>query len=257
MIHCELHDSFAVVTMSGKDETNALGASEARQLEKVFSELKLNEATRTVVLTGAGDHAFSIGVDYAEMAPLTSEKAGELAREWQALTSLIGNPGKPVIAAVNGLAFGAGCDLALACTWRIAASNAEFAYREVPRLSAPDFGCAARLSQLIGKSRALEMILTGDAIDAEEALRIGLINHIARDREELMGVCGKLAVSIGRNAPLAVKYALEAVNYGMEVSLDEGLALESAYFGLCFATEDTREGTRAFLEKRPPVFEGK
>ena len=257
MNYCELHDSFAVVTMSGEDENNTLGASEARELTRVFSELKLNAAMRTVILTGAGDHAFSTGADLAEMETLTPERARELARERQALTSLIGNPGKPVIAAVNGLAFGAGCDLALACTWRIAASNAEFAYPKVPRGATPDFGCAARLPRLIGKSRALEMILTGDAIGAEEALRIGLINHIARDREELMVVCGKLAVGIGRNAPLAVKYVLEAVNHGMALSLDEGLALESAYFGLCFATEDAREGTRAFLEKRPPVFEGK
>lgn len=257
MIHCELHDSFAIVTISGKDENNTLDTSVARELTRVFSELKLNAAARAVILTGAGDYAFSLGADLAEMALLTPEQARELAREWQALTSLIENLGKPVIAAVNGLAFGVGCDLALACTWRIAASNAKFAYLEVAYGILAGFGGAARLPRLIGKSRALEMILTGTAISCEEALRIGLISRIARDAEELMVICEELAINIGHNAPLAVTYVLEAVNHGMEVSLDEGLALESAYFGLCFATEDAREGIGAFLEKRPPAFKGR
>lgn len=260
MIHCEPHDSFAVVTISGKDENNTLDISAARELTRIFSELKSNAAARAVILTGAGDQAFSTGTtgeDVVEMSTLTPEQARELAREWQALTSLIGDLGKPVIAAVNGVAFGAGCDLALACTWRIASSNAKFAYVEAPCGILSGFDGMARLPRLIGKSRALEMILTGDMIGAEEALRIGLINRIARDAEELMIICEGLAVNIGRNAPLAVKYALEAVNHGMEISLDEGLLLESTYFGLCFATEDAREGSFAFLEKRPPVFKGK
>jgi len=257
MIHCEFHDSFAVVTINGKDENNTLDAPVARELTRVFSELKWNAAARAVILTGAGDYAFSKGADLAEMALLTPEQSRELARAWQALTSLIENLGKPVIAAVNGLAFGVGCDLALACTWRIAVSNAKFAYPEAAYGISAGFGGGARLTRLIGKSCALEMLLTGDAISGEEALRIGLIGRIAVDAAELMNICEELAINIGCNAPLAVKYVLEAVSHGMEVSLNEGLALESAYFGLCFATEDVREGIRAFLEKRPPAFKGR
>ncbi|MGE0131717.1 MAG: enoyl-CoA hydratase/isomerase family protein [Blastocatellales bacterium] len=256
-INCELHDSFAVVTIRGKDENNALDSSAVRELTRVFSELKSNLVARSVILAGADDHAFSTGVDIEEISTLMPEQARVFARAGQSLTSLIENLGKPVIAAMNGLAFGAGCDLALACTWRIADSSAKFAYPEVSYGVLPEFGGASRLPRLIGKSRALEMILTGDQIGADEALRIGLVNRVARSRDELMAVCEELAISIGHNAPLAIRYALEAVNHATEVSIDDGLRLESSLFGLCFATEDVREGTSAFLEKRPPVFRGK
>ncbi len=257
MIYCELRDSFAIVTIGGDDENNALDALATRELTLVFSELKSNEAARAVILTGAGDAAFSTGVEIAEMSALTPEQAREFPRAGHQLTSLIENLGKPVIAAVNGLALGAGCDLALACAWRIAASNAKFGYPGAAHGVLPGPGVASRLPRLIGKARALEMILTAEMIDADEAMRAGLIHRVARDRDELMALCEDLAMKIGRNAPLAIKYALEAVNRGMEVSLDNGLALESALFGLCFATEDAREGARAFLEKRAPVFGGK
>lgn len=257
MINCELRDSFAIVTISGNDENNVLDTFAMREMARVFSELKSNEAARTVILTGAGEAAFSAGAEIAEISALTPEQAREFARAGRQLTSLIETLGKPVIAAVNGLALGAGCDLTLACAWRIAASNAKFGYPESAHVVSPGFGAASRLPRLIGKARALEMILTGEMIDAEEAMRTGLIHRLAQDRDELMALCENLAMKIGRNAPLAIKYALEAVNRGMEISLDEGLALESALFGLCFATEDAREGARAFLEKRAPVFKGK
>lgn len=256
MINCELRDSFAVVTITGKDENNTLDATAARELTRVFSDLRTNEAARSVILTGAGDQAFSTGVDAAEVSTFTPDRTREFSRAWQTLTSLIENPGKPVIAAINGMAFGAGCDLALACAWRIAASNAQFAYPEVTQGILPG-SVAARLSRLIGKSRALEMILTGDQIGAGESLRIGLVNRVTRSRDELMAVCEELAIRIGRNAPLAIRYALEAIVHATESPLDSGLRLESALFGLCFATEDAREGARAFLEKRPPGFTGK
>lgn len=256
MINCELRDSFAVVTIRGKDENNTLDATAARELTQVFSALRSNEAARSVILTGAGDQAFSTGLDAMEMSTPTPERARELSRAWHTLTSLIANPGKPVIAAINGLAFGAGCDLALACAWRIAVSNAQFAYPEVARGILPGSVAATRLSRLIGKSRALEMILTGDQIDSGESLRIGLINRVTRSRDELMAVCEELAIRIGRNAPLVIRYALEAIVHATESPLDSGLRLESALFGLCFATEDAREGARAFLEKRLPGFNG-
>jgi enoyl-CoA hydratase len=257
MIHCELRDSLAVVTISGGDENNALDALATRELTQAFSKLKSNESARVVILTGAGETAFSTGVEITEMYALTPEEVMEFARLVGQLTWLIENLGKPVIAAINGLAFGAGFDLALACTWRIAAPNAKFAYPEVAHGLAPSFGSTSRLPRLIGKARALEMILTGETIDAEKAARAGLVQRVAQDRKEMMTLCEDLAIRISHNAPLAIKYALEAVNRGMGVSLDQGLALESALFGLCFATEDAREGTRAFLEKRAPVFSGK
>jgi enoyl-CoA hydratase len=256
MIHCERQASSAVVTLRGEDENNLLSLSATRDLTRIFTSLKSDPCIRAIILTGSGDRAFSIGVDLAAVAPLTPERAIALAREWQSLLSLIGDLGKPVIAAVNGAAFGAGCDLALACAWRVASANAEFAYPNPAESSALGFGDVVRLSRMIGQSRALEMILTGKAISGEDALRIGLATRVVRNAEDLRRVCDELVGQISRNAPLAVKYALEAVNHRMDRSLDDGLLLESALFGLCFATADAREGTSSFLEKRPPDFKG-
>ncbi len=257
MILCGRRGSFAVVTINREAEENALDLAALRELTQGFSELKSDDGVRAVILTGAGDQSFSTGAEVEAMSALAPDQANEFARAWQALAILIEDLGKPVIAAVNGSAYGGGCDLALACTFRVAAANAKFGYPEVSLGVSPGFGVTTGLPRLIGKARALEMILIGEAIDAEEALRIGLINRVAQDRNELTAVCEELAMKIGRNAPLAIKYALEAVNHGSEVSLDEGLRLESALFGLCFATEDVREGSRAFLEKRQPVFKGR
>jgi len=253
-ILCELRDPFAVVTINREARSNALDFVTLRELTPAFSELGSNTSVRTVILTGAGDQAFSEGVDVEAMGALTAEQARDFAFTGQNLASMIEDLGKPVIAAINGSTYGAGCGLASACTWRIAVATAKFGF---PEISRGFFSGASRLGRIIGKSRALEMILTGELIDAEEALRIGLVNRVAQDRKELMAVCEELAMRISRNAPLAIKYALEAVNRGTEIPLNDGLRLESALFGLCFATEDAREGTRAFLEKRQPVFKGK
>ncbi|MCI0524614.1 MAG: enoyl-CoA hydratase-related protein [Acidobacteria bacterium] len=253
-ILCELRDPFAVVAINREARNNAFDFVTLRELARVFSELRSNTSVRAVILTGAGDQTFSEGADVEEMSALTAEQAKDFALAEQNLASMIEDLGKPVIAAINGAAYGVGCELASACTWRIAVATAKFGF---PEISRGFFGGASRLRCIIGGSRALEMILTGELIDAEEALRIGLVNRLARDRKELMAVCEDLAIRISRNAPLAVKYALEAVNRGARLPLDDGWRLESALFGLCLATEDAREGTRAFLEKRQPVFKGK
>lgn len=256
-ICCERRDEAAVlVTINRESEVNALNRVALSELARVFTALRSDVETRVVILTGDGEDVFSVAVENSEMSAFAPEQAGEFARARQSLTALIENLGKPVIAAINGSAYGAGCELALACVLRIAVAGAKFGYPEISLWGPTAFG-VSRLSRLIGKSRALEMILTGETIGAEEAKRIGLINRVARDQEELMTLCDELAMKINRNAPLAVKYALEAINHSTESSLDSGLRLESALFGLCFATEDAREGARAFLEKRAPVFRGK
>jgi enoyl-CoA hydratase len=253
-ILCELRDPLAVVTINRETRGNTLDFVTLRELTQTFSELRTNASVRAVILTGAGDQAFSEGADVEEASAFSAEQARDFVRAAQNLASVIEDLGKPVIAAINGSAYGAGCELASACAWRIAVASAKFGFPEITR---GFFGGASRLRRIIGASRALELILTGEPIDAEEALRIGLVNRLAQDRKELVAMCEELAARVSRNAPLAVKCALEAVNRGAGSSLEDGLLLESALFGLCFATEDAREGTRAFLEKRQPVFKGK
>jgi enoyl-CoA hydratase len=241
-----------LITLNRASEQNALNAAMVASLSRVFTELKDDVDVRVVIVTGAG-HVFSVGAEVEQMRSLTPEQARSFARGRQGLFDLIENLGKPVIAAVNGPASGSGCELALACVWRIASPQATFAQPELM----PGLAGAMRLPRIIGKARALEMLLTGKPIGAEEAMRIGLVNRVVDEPEALLPACEELARQISRNAPLAIKYALEAVNSGSEASFAEGLRLESTLFGLCFATEDAQEGTRAFLEKRPPVFKGR
>jgi enoyl-CoA hydratase len=254
---CERRDSLALVIINRENELNTLDLTTIRELARIFTELQNDPDVRVIILTGAGERAFSVGADLDAMSAVTSEQAKEYAREGQALTVLIEDLGKPVIGAINGLAAGGGFELAMACTWRIATANSSFSQPEARLGLMPGFGGTTRLPKLIGKSRALEMILTGEPLTAQEAMLIGLVNLVVPDDSELMTICLKLALRISRNAPLAIKYAIEAVNHGAEVTMAEGLRLESALFGLCLTTEDVKEGTRAFLEKRHPVFKGR
>jgi enoyl-CoA hydratase/carnithine racemase len=255
-VRCERETRYALVAIDRRERENALNQVLIEQLLRVFAELRDDPDVRAVILTGAGDGPFSVGADHAELAGYSPEQAALYARSAGELAALIEGLGKPVIAAINGLASGGGCELALLCTWRIASAGAQFAIPDVRCGLIPGWGGCTRLPRVIGKSRAIEMILTGDPIGAEEAFRIGLVDRVVRDGEELIRSCVEIARRVGRNAPLAVKYALEAVNRGAEGSLNEGLQLESALFGLCFATGDFREGVRAFLEKREPEFKG-
>lgn len=238
--------SFKVVTLP---ETLDCGAID--DLTRRFEALRQDAVVRSVILTGAGDH-FSIGL---EPHAVSSNEAIEHSRRGQALTATIEGLEKPVIAAINGKAVDGGLEIALACTWRICSDQAEFGFS--PTGIIPGFGGTLRLSRTIGKARAHELLLTGRRINSAEALAMGLVNQTLPDRSQLMIAAEEIAHQIGRNAPLAIKYALQAINYGSEMPLEDGLKLESALFGLCFATLDVREGTMAFLEKRSADFKGK
>jgi enoyl-CoA hydratase/carnithine racemase len=209
-----------------------------------------------VIFTGAGDKAFIAGADIGELAQVTAFEAEQSSRFGQDVLDLIENLGKPVIAAVNGFALGGGCETAMACTIRIAVETAKFGQPEVKLGLLPGGGGTQRMPRLIGKGRALQLILSGETISAQEAYRIGLVNEIV-PAVSLIQRAEVILKQIAANAPIAVKFALEATNKGMETSQSEGLLLEASYFGLCAATEDKKEGTSAFLEKRAPQFHGR
>ncbi len=252
----EVADSVATVTITREDKLNALDAETITELLRAFLLAKADKAVRVVILTGAGRKAFVAGADIAAMAGLSPEAARRFAERGQQLTVLVETLGKPVIAAVNGFALGGGCELALACHIRIASESAKFGQPEVKLGLLPGFGGSQRLPRLVGKGRALELLLTGGMIPADEALRIGLANRVVPD-DEVMPTARQIAAEIAANAPLAIEYCLAAVASGMEMPIEEALRMEAALFGLCFASDDMREGTTAFLEKRKANFRGK
>jgi enoyl-CoA hydratase len=245
----------ATVTVAREEKLNALSSAVVGELLRAFLAAKADPAVRAVVLTGAGGKAFVAGADIAEMSALPPDDARRFAERGQQLTLLVERLGKPVIAAVNGFALGGGCELALACHIRLASEDAKFGQPEVKLGLVPGFGGSQRLPRLVGKGRALELLLAGGTVGAEEALRIGLVNRVV-PAAELAGAAAELAARIAANGPLAIEYCLAAVTSGAEMPLEEALRMEAALFGLCFASEDMREGTRAFLEKRKPQFTG-
>ena len=249
-------EQIATVTVNRPKVLNALNARTIEELDACFRGLEQDFGVRAVILTGAGDKAFVAGADINELAAYSPQQAQECALRGQAVLRRIENLGKPTIAAINGFALGGGCELALACSLRIASQTARLGQPEVKLGIIPGYGGSQRLPRLIGKGMALEMILSGEPLSAEEALRWGLVNHVVAP-EQLLPAARELARKIIAHAPLAVRYCLEAVQQGMEEPLEQGLFLESTLFGMAFATEDMREGTRAFLEKRPPRFAGR
>jgi enoyl-CoA hydratase len=254
-LRLETKDRLVIVTIARPAVLNALDALTMRELGDLFLSISRQEELRAIILTGAGEKAFVAGADITELASLGPAQAAALSARGQALFSLIESCGKPVIAAVNGFALGAGCELAMACTLRIASETARFGQPEAKLGLIPGYGGTQRLARLVGKGRALELILSGEMIDAAEALRIGLVNHTVPP-PELLPRAESLAAMIAANAPLAIRYAMQAVHQGLEMPLAEAMAHEAALFGLVCATEDKNEGTRAFLEKRPPQFKG-
>jgi enoyl-CoA hydratase/carnithine racemase len=244
------------VTLNRPKVMNALNKATINELEGVFEDARNDSVVRAVILTGAGEKAFAAGADIAEIANNTAVEAEEATRRGQALTDLIENLGKPVLAAVNGFALGGGCELAMACTIRIAAESAKFGQPEVKLGVMPGYGGTQRMPRLIGRSRALKLILSGEVIDAAEAYRIGLVDELVPDAH-LIERGETVLKKIIANAPLSVKYSLEAVNKGMETSVAEGLLLEASLFAVCASTDDKKEGTSAFIEKRSPNFRGK
>jgi len=252
----EKKGAIAYVTLNRPKVLNALNGKTWEDLRAAFEDARDDAEVRGVILTGAGDKAFIAGADINELAQLTAVGGEESSSFGQAVLNLVENLGKPVIAAINGFALGGGCETAMACTIRIAVESAKFGQPEVKLGVLPGAGGTQRLPRLVGKGRALQLILTGEMITAQEAYRIGLVNEIV-PAANLASRAEAILKQIFANAPVAIKHSLVAVNKGMETSQDEGLALEASFFGLCAGTEDKKEGTSAFLEKRAPMFQGR
>jgi enoyl-CoA hydratase len=252
-VRVERAGAVAQVTIDRPDKLNALNAETLEELENVLGELAADEAVRALIVTGAGEKAFVAGADIAELARQTPLTGKATSRRGQTLFRALELYPKPVVAAVNGFALGGGCELALACHVRLAADNASFGLPEVGLGIIPGYGGTQRLARLVGRGRAIEMTLTGQRIGAEEAWRIGLVNRVV-PRAALLDEARKLVDAMLKNGPVAVRAALEAIQHGLEMSLDDGMVLEANIFGVVSATEDMREGLAAFLEKRPPVF---
>jgi enoyl-CoA hydratase len=252
----EKKEQIAYVTINRPDKLNALNQAVMGELRDVFTQIKDDPEVRVAILTGAGEKAFVAGADINELNKNNPVEAKAYTHKGQAVLDLIENLGKPVIACLNGYTLGGGCELALACSFRLASENAKLGQPEVKLGITPGYGGSQRLPRLVGKGLALQILLTGEQITAQEAHRIGLVNEVV-PLTDLVPRAEAIAKKIIANAPLAVQYTLEAVNKGMEMPLAEGLFLEATLFSVACASEDKREGTSAFLEKRAAVFKGK
>jgi enoyl-CoA hydratase len=250
------HDGIAIITVNRPDRLNALDAETIRSLGAVVRELRDDSGVRAVIVTGAGEKAFVAGADIAELARMGPIDGVHVSRAGQDVFRTVERLPKPVIAAVNGFALGGGLELAMACHIRIASTRAKFGLPEVKLGIIPGYGGTARLPRLVGRGRALELILTGEMIDAAEAFRIGLVNRV-EEPAALMDAALDMARKIAANGPIALALAIEAVDRGMTTTIDDAQTLESRLFGLLAATEDMREGMQAFIEKRKAGFRGR
>jgi enoyl-CoA hydratase len=251
----ELTDGIARITVNRPDKLNALNAIVIAELGDAVTRIETDSAVRGAILTGAGAKAFVAGADIAELTEQGAAGGRARALVGQLVFRRLERCGKPVIAAVNGFALGGGCELAMACHLRVASEQARFGQPEVKLGIAPGYGGTVRLPRLVGKGRALELLLTGEMIDAQEALRIGLVNRVV-PADRLLAEAEAMLRTILTNGPLAVRACLEAVDNGLDMTVDQALLLEASYFGLLSATEDMREGTEAFIAKRKPSFKG-
>jgi len=249
-------DGVGWITVNRPDKLNALNVETVQELKAAFEEFHNDAEVKAVVLTGAGEKAFVAGADISEFIHLDFEKGRHYARQGQELTKFIENFRRPVIAAINGYALGGGTEFALACHIRLASDNAKLGQPEVKLGLIPGFGGTQRLSRLVGKGKALELILSGKVIDAKEAYEIGLVNKVV-PAKDLLAEAEAMAKEIIKNAPLALEYAIEAINRGLDKTLEAGLELEAEIFGRACSTDDSLEGAKAFLEKRKPNFQGR
>jgi enoyl-CoA hydratase len=252
----ETRDGVAIVTINRPDKLNALNDRTVEELDAAFTTIGADPQVRGAILTGAGEKAFVAGADIAELATQSPVDGKERSIRGQKVLDRIENLGKPVVAAVNGFALGGGCELALACHVRVASENARLGTPEVKLGIMCGYAGTQRLPRLVGKGRALEMLLTGEMVGAQDALRIGLVNRVVA-KESLLAEAETLLRQMLANGPVSLRFTLEAVNAGLEMPLDEAQYLEATLFGLICTTEDMKEGTKAFLEKRPPKFQGK
>jgi len=255
LLTLEVSDRIATLTVNRPDKLNALNDATVGELSQAIDEVRSRADIGGLIVTGAG-RAFVAGADISELASQTPTIAKARAQRGQNVFRRFETSPKPIIAAVNGFALGGGCELALACHIRIASDKAKFGQPEVKLGTCPGYGGTQRLSRLVGKGRAIQLITTAEMIDANEAYRIGLVNKVVGS-DELMPAATEMMKLILANGPLAVALCIEAVDRGLEMSLEEGLVLEANHFGLLAATEDMTEGMKAFLEKRTPVFGGK
>jgi enoyl-CoA hydratase len=255
-LELEKRDGIAVVTINRPDKLNALNSRTVDELEAAFKSLGSDPEVAGVILTGAGDKAFVAGADIAELASQAPIEGKTFASRGQRVFDRIEGLGKPVIAAVNGFALGGGCELAMACHLRVAAEGAKLGTPEVKLGIICGYGGTQRLPRIVGKGRALEILMTGEMIDAQEAYRIGLVNHVF-PKETLLEEAEALLRKMVANGPLSLRLVLDAVGSGLDMAQSDGQELEAALFGLICASEDMREGTKAFLEKRPPKFKGR
>ena len=238
----EKKNAIGYVTVNRPKALNALNMATMDELRAAFTDIQSDSTVRTAILTGAGEKAFIAGADINELAQQDAMTGKAFAHRGQSVLDLIENLGKPVIACINGFALGGGCEIALACTMRLASENAKLGQPEVKLGIIPGYGGSQRLPRLVGKGMAMQLVLTGEMISAQEALRIGLVNEVIA-AGDLIARAEVIAGKIAANAPLAVQYAMEAVNQGMEMTLDEGLFLEATLFGVCCSTADKKEGT--------------
>src|SRR5580658_8940281 len=252
----EKKDGIGFITFNRPKVLNALDRKTIEELHHVLTDARDDASVRVLILTGSGEKAFVAGADINELAQQTPVNGKEFSLFGQAVFHMLETMGKPSICAINGFALGGGCELALCCSIRLAGKTAKLGQPEVKLGILPGYGGSQRMARLCGKGAAQELCLTGEMITAEEAQRIGLVNHVY-EPAELLPAAEAMAKKIIEKAPLAVKYCMEAIERGVEMPLAEGLFLEASLFGLCCATEDMREGTKAFLEKRPAQFQGK
>ncbi|HST10135.1 MAG TPA: enoyl-CoA hydratase-related protein [Terriglobales bacterium] len=252
----EKKNAIAYVTVNRPKVLNALNMATMEELRAAFTDIRDDAAIRVAILTGSGEKAFIAGADIGELSKHDAVSGKEYTHRGQSVLDLIESLGKPVIACINGFALGGGCEIAMACTMRLASSNAKLGQPEVKLGIIPGYGGTQRLPRLVGRGIAMQLVLTGEMISAEEAHRIGLVNEVTAPGD-LIARAEAIAQKIIANAPLAIQYAMEAVNHGLDLPLTEGLYLEATLFGVCCATEDKKEGTTAFLEKRMAAFKGK
>lgn len=252
----EKKNSIATVTINRPTKLNALNKQTIEEFHAVMSALEKDSEILAIIVTGSGEKAFIAGADISEFADFTNEEGMQMARRGhEMLADMIQNFEKPVIAAVNGFALGGGLELAMACHFRIASDNAKMGLPEVTLGIIPGYGGTQRLAQLVGRGRAMEMIMTAAMVNAEEAKSYGLVNHVV-PQSELLPFCNEIAQKIIRNSPMAIRQAIKAINANFEDGVN-GYETEIKAFGKCFGTEDFKEGTTAFLEKRKPEFTGK
>ena len=251
----ERDGAVAILTINRPTVLNALNTQTVDELRRAMLELKADATARAIIVTGAGPKSFVAGADINELAVLSPTAGREHALTGQHVFDVIENLGKPVIAAINGFALGGGCELAMACTLRIAADSARLGQPEIALGLIPGYAGTQRLPRLVGTGRAMEMLLTGAHVGADEALRIGLVHRVV-PAADLMTEARKLATQLAANAPVAMRYIINAVHKGVEMPFAEACQYEATLFGLVASTDDMREGTAAFLEKRKPVFKG-